>query len=103
MLYDDRRDAGRTLAAALLHYRDRRDVVVLALPRGGVPVAFEVAEELRTPLDVFLVRKLGLPGNEEYAIGAGSRIAKSKSSGDASGSIAASARPRLSRGGPRSW
>jgi predicted phosphoribosyltransferase len=58
------------LAAALLHYADRDDVLVLALPRGGVPVAFEVARVLHAPLDVFLVRKLGMPGREEFAIGA---------------------------------
>ena len=68
--YRDRRDAGRRLAAALLPYANRRDVVVLALPRGGVPVGFEVAAALAAPLDVFVVRKLGLPGREELAMGA---------------------------------
>jgi predicted phosphoribosyltransferase len=68
--YRDRRDAGRRLAAALLPYANRRDVVVLALPRGGVPVGFEVAAALGAPLDVFVVRKLGLPGREELAMGA---------------------------------
>ena len=68
--YRDRRDAGRRLAAALLPYANRRDVVVLALPRGGVPVGFEVATALGAPLDVFVVRKLGLPGREELAMGA---------------------------------
>jgi predicted phosphoribosyltransferase len=58
------------LAAELQAYADRRDVVVLALPRGGVPVAFEVARALHAPLDVFVVRKLGLPGHEEVAMGA---------------------------------
>jgi predicted phosphoribosyltransferase len=70
MIFRDRRHAGRALGRALAHYEGRPDVIVLALPRGGVPVAFEVARALRAPLDVFLVRKLGLPGNEEYAIGA---------------------------------
>jgi putative phosphoribosyl transferase len=68
--YRDRRDAGRTLAAALGEYAGREDVVVLALPRGGVPVAFEVAEALGAPLDVFVVRKLGVPWQEELAMGA---------------------------------
>ena len=68
--FQDRRDAGRKLARHLLHYANRPDVVVLALPRGGVPVAYEVARALGAPLDIFLVRKLGLPGHEELAIGA---------------------------------
>lgn len=68
--FRDRYDAGRQLAAALGEYAGRADVIVLALPRGGVPVAFEVAAALRVPLDVFLVRKLGLPGHEELAMGA---------------------------------
>ena len=68
--FADRRDAGRELARELRHYRDRSDVVVLALPRGGVPVAVEIAEALGAPLDVFLVRKLGMPGHPEFAIGA---------------------------------
>src|SRR6266850_1643445 len=70
MLFHDRTDAGRQLAARLTEYADRPDVLVLALPRGGVPVAFEVAQALHAPLDVFLVRKLGLPGHEELAMGA---------------------------------
>ena len=70
MLFRDRTDAGRQLAAKLALYAGRTDVRVLALPRGGVPVAFEVAKALRAPLDVFLVRKLGLPGHEELAMGA---------------------------------
>jgi predicted phosphoribosyltransferase len=69
-LFQDRRDAGRRLAAALSGYAGRTDVVVLALPRGGVPVAYEVAKALGAPLDVFLVRKLGVPGHEELAMGA---------------------------------
>lgn len=68
--FSDRADAGRRLAGHLRPYAGRPDVVVLALPRGGVPVAFEVAAELGAPLDVFLVRKLGLPGQEELAMGA---------------------------------
>lgn len=69
-LFRDRRDAGRKLAAKLPQYVGRDDVVVLALPRGGVPVAYEVAKALGAPLDVFLVRKLGVPGHEELAMGA---------------------------------
>jgi len=66
----DRSEAGRRLAAALARYAGRSDVLVLALPRGGVPVGFEVARRLRAPLDVFVVRKLGVPGHEEVAMGA---------------------------------
>jgi predicted phosphoribosyltransferase len=69
-IFKDRRDAGRKLAQYLTQYANRPDVVVLALPRGGVPVAFEVARALNAPLDIFLVRKLGLPGHEELAMGA---------------------------------
>ncbi len=68
--FQDRFDAGRKLAARLGRYADRPDVLVLALPRGGVPVAFEVSEALHAPLDVFIVRKLGVPGHEELAMGA---------------------------------
>lgn len=78
MLFRDRAEAGRRLAERLRHYAGRPDVLVLALPRGGVPVASEVARELGAPLDVFLVRKLGFPGQEELAMGAiasgGSRV-----------------------------
>jgi len=66
----DRRQAGRELAAKLRAYRGRDDVIVLALPRGGVPVAFEIAEALDAPLDIFVVRKLGMPGHPEFAMGA---------------------------------
>jgi erythromycin esterase-like protein/predicted phosphoribosyltransferase len=69
-LFRDRRDAGRTLASLLEQYRGRDDVVVLGLPRGGVPAAYEVAKALGAPLDVFVVRKLGVPGQEELAMGA---------------------------------
>jgi predicted phosphoribosyltransferase len=69
-LFRDRHDAGRKLAAKLMDYAGRQDVVVLALPRGGVPVAYEVAKVLHVPLDLFLVRKLGVPGREELAMGA---------------------------------
>jgi predicted phosphoribosyltransferase len=69
-LYEDRREAGRRLAQKLSRYADRTDVIVLGLPRGGVPVAFEVAQALGAPLDVFLVRKLGVPGHQELAMGA---------------------------------
>ncbi len=68
--FKDRAEAGRLLAERLSGYRGREDLVVLALPRGGVPVAFEIARELDGPLDVFLVRKLGVPGREELALGA---------------------------------
>jgi predicted phosphoribosyltransferase len=68
--YRDRTHAGRELASKLVEYGGHPDVIVLALPRGGVPVAFEVAQALRAPLDVFVVRKLGVPGHEEYALGA---------------------------------
>jgi predicted phosphoribosyltransferase len=68
--FRDRYEAGKLLAASLGAYRNRTDVLALALPRGGVPVAFEVALSLRAPLDVFVVRKLGVPGYEELAFGA---------------------------------
>jgi predicted phosphoribosyltransferase len=68
--FADRREGGRRLADELTPYAGRSDVVVLGLPRGGVPVAFEVASALRAPLDVFVVRKLGVPGHEELAMGA---------------------------------
>ena len=70
MLFRNRSEAGRWLAERLKAYAHRPDVIVLALPRGGVPVAFELAQALDAPLDVFLVRKLGLPGQEELAMGA---------------------------------
>src|SRR5450756_512278 len=68
--FRDRADAGRYLGELLSDYAGRSDVVVLALPRGGVPVGFEVARALEVPLDVFVVRKLGVPGHEELAFGA---------------------------------
>jgi Predicted phosphoribosyltransferases len=68
--FKNRREAGRKLAQKLLHYANHPDVIVLALPRGGVPVAYEVALALNVPMDIFIVRKLGLPGHEELAIGA---------------------------------
>lgn len=70
MIFRDRSDAGKYLATKLSQYKERKDVLVLALPRGGVPVAFEVAQALRVPMDIFLVRKLGVPGHEELAMGA---------------------------------
>ncbi|VTU14467.1 Putative phosphoribosyl transferasec/MT0597 [Variovorax sp. SRS16] len=70
MSFKDRRDAGRALAQALVAWRGQSGLLVLALPRGGVPVAWEVARFLRAPLDVLVVRKLGYPGQEEYAMGA---------------------------------
>ncbi|HWQ49892.1 MAG TPA: phosphoribosyltransferase [Methanosarcina sp.] len=69
-LFKDRVDAGKKLAKELSKYANRSDVLILALPRGGVPVAFEVAKELNVKMDVFIVRKLGVPGNEELAMGA---------------------------------
>ncbi|MCY1414027.1 hypothetical protein D9M71_294660 [compost metagenome] len=66
----DRVAAGKTLAGLLDAYRNQPDAIVLALPRGGVPVAWEIARELALPLDLMLVRKLGMPGHEEYAMGA---------------------------------
>src|SRR5947199_473695 len=70
MLFRNRMHAGQVLGKMLQEYGSREDVVVLALPRGGVPVAAEVARVLHAPLDVFLVRKLGVPGQEELALGA---------------------------------
>ena len=69
-LFNDSADAGRKLAKKLSEYANRSDVLILALPRGGVPVAFEVAKKLNVKMDVFIVRKLGVPGNEELAMGA---------------------------------
>src|ERR1700730_6820022 len=68
--FRDRTEAGRLLAETLREFANRDDVVGLALPRGGLPIAFEVANELKAPLDVFVVRKLGLPRQEELAMGA---------------------------------
>ena len=68
--FANRTEAGRLLAEKLGEYENRGDVIVLGLPRGGVPVAYEVAKRLRAPLDVFIVRKLGVPGFEELAAGA---------------------------------
>ena len=69
-IFEDRRDAGRKLAESLQKFCQRSDFLVLALPRGGVPIAFEIAKKLQLPLDVFLVRKLGIPWYKEVAIGA---------------------------------
>jgi len=70
MRFKNRSEAGRLVAGALDHYRDRPDALILALPRGGVPVGYEIAKALHLPLDVFVVRKLGVPGEEELAMGA---------------------------------
>lgn len=67
-LFRDRGEAGRLLAARLENYGDKPDVIVLALPRGGVPVAYEVANALHAPMDVFIVRKMGVPGQEKGSI-----------------------------------
>jgi predicted phosphoribosyltransferase len=69
-IFQDRSDAGKFLAQKLLHYTDVPSVLVLALPRGGIPVGFQVAHKLGAPLDVFVVRKLGVPGSEDLAMGA---------------------------------
>ena len=69
-LFQNRREAGKILAKRLLKYADRSDVIILALPRGGIPIAYEIALAMKAPLDVVIVRKLGLPGREELAIGA---------------------------------
>jgi putative phosphoribosyl transferase len=80
MYFQNRLDAGRQLAGRLEHYANRPDVLILALPRGGVPVGYEIARALGAPLDVFVVRKLGVPGHEELAMGAvasgGTRVLK---------------------------
>ncbi|HUF94497.1 MAG TPA: phosphoribosyltransferase [Acidimicrobiia bacterium] len=68
--YTDREDAGKKLAVALQKYQGQKDVVVFGLPRGGVPVAFEVARQLKAPLDILVVRKIGVPGQPELAMGA---------------------------------
>jgi putative phosphoribosyl transferase len=69
-MFKDRQEAGKLLAQRLQHFAHREDVVLLALPRGGVPVAYEIAQALDVPMDVFLVRKIGVPGHEELAMGA---------------------------------
>lgn len=68
--FKDRNDAGRKLAGALEHFTSRRDTIIIALPRGGAPVAYEIAQKLHLPMDIFPVRKLGVPGHEELAMGA---------------------------------
>src|SRR5260370_40807596 len=70
MIFRDRIEAGQILAQYLRQYANRPDVIVLALPRGGVPVAYPVAEALNAPLDIIIVQKLGAPGQQELAIGA---------------------------------
>lgn len=70
MNYSDRYQAGIVLADLLKDYARRSDVIILALPRGGVPVAYEIAKKLSLKLDIFIVRKLGVPGHEEFAMGA---------------------------------
>jgi putative phosphoribosyl transferase len=70
MIFKNRQDAGRQLASELRAYVAMEDVVVLGTPRGGVPVAFEIATALHAPLDIFLTRKLGVPGHEDFAFGA---------------------------------
>jgi putative phosphoribosyl transferase len=70
MIFTDRTEAGQKLAIRLANYANRNDVIILGTPRGGVPVAFEVASKLNLPLDIFVLRKLGVPGHEELAFGA---------------------------------
>ncbi len=70
MIYINRDHAGKRLAERLEKYHDQKDLIILALPRGGVPVACQVADRLNAPLDIFMVRKVGAPGQEELAIGA---------------------------------
>src|SRR6266566_1678149 len=70
MIFRDRTEAGQVLASKLTKYLNQVDTVVLALPRGGVPVAYEIGKMLGLPVDVFVVRKLGVPGHEELAMGA---------------------------------
>ena len=70
MYFRDRTEAGQVLARCLQQYKNQPDVLILGLPRGGVPVAYEVAREMKAPLDVFIVRKLGVPGHEELGMGA---------------------------------
>lgn len=70
MIFQNRAEAGQQLASRLVKYANREDVVVLGVPRGGVPIAFEVATALNLPLDIFVLRKLGVPGHEEFAFGA---------------------------------
>ena len=70
MIFRNRQQAGQILASRLEKYANREDVIVLGIPRGGVPVAFEVAKALNQPLDIFVLRKLGVPGHEELAFGA---------------------------------
>jgi len=70
MIFQNRAEAGQQLASHLEKYANRDDVIVLAVPRGGVPIAFEVARALNLPLDIFVLRKLGVPGHEEFAFGA---------------------------------
>ncbi len=80
--FADRADAGRSLAALLAGYAGRDDVLVLGLPRGGVPVAAEVAAGLRADLDVLVVRKLGVPGRPELAMGAIAAVGQTRRGGD---------------------
>lgn len=70
MIFKDRKDAGKQLAEKLAHYRDKAELIVLGLPRGGVTVAYEIAGALNCPLDILIVRKIGFPGNPELAAGA---------------------------------
>ena len=70
MIFRNRQEAGQRLASHLGKYANRQDVIVLGVPRGGVPIAFEVATALNLPLDIFVLRKLGVPGHEELAFGA---------------------------------
>ncbi len=78
MIFRNRQEAGQRLAAHLGKYANRLDAIVLGVPRGGVPIAFEVARALNLPLNVFVLRKLGVPGHEEFAFGASRRSLRSR-------------------------
>ena len=106
-IFRDRRDAGRKLAGMLGAFAKRPDVLVLALPRGGVPVALEVARTLEAPFDVFVVRKLGVPGYEELAMGAvgsgGVRVRPRSLSIQSWKSVSARSSERSSANGIGAW
>ncbi|MEW5897261.1 MAG: phosphoribosyltransferase family protein [Nanoarchaeota archaeon] len=71
-MFQDRKEAGKLLAEKLSKYKNKKDVLVLAIPKGGVPVAYEIAKKLKAPFDIVVIKKIGMPGNEELALGAAS-------------------------------